>query len=214
VGPHVAQVWTAITQPGPETNLIAKSLKMKQGQDEWGCDGPFLAHLSFKAFVLAGTDTSSPKIELFWLAKRILSTEVQSTDRFDASGQLNRAPVAALSAGIDQVKRAWPWALAPSYKKIRRISQISYCQLRPYRETPANVLKRNSRGGGGGGLVSGWVWDLANVRGGPPKTNAGGLDFIRIPSAGSCQKTAGSRGCTGEVCFVFCNICVFPQSCD
>jgi hypothetical protein len=27
---------------------------------------------------------------------------------FDASGHLNRAPATALSAGIDQVKRAWP----------------------------------------------------------------------------------------------------------
>ena len=36
-----AQVWTAITQPRPKTNLIARSLKMKQGQDEWGRDEPY-----------------------------------------------------------------------------------------------------------------------------------------------------------------------------
>jgi hypothetical protein len=42
-----AQVWTAITQPRPKTNLIARSLKMKQGQDEWGRDEPYSRPLGF-----------------------------------------------------------------------------------------------------------------------------------------------------------------------
>ena len=104
-----AQVWTAITQPRPKTNLIARSLKMKQGQDEWGRDGPYSRPSQFQRIRPRRVQTyRQPKIELFWLAKRILSTEVLSTDRFDGSGHLNRAPATALSAGIDQVKRAWP----------------------------------------------------------------------------------------------------------
>ena len=43
-----AQVWTAITQPRPKTNLIARSLKMKQGQDEWGRDGPYSRPFQFQ----------------------------------------------------------------------------------------------------------------------------------------------------------------------
>ena len=43
-----AQVSTAITQPGIETNLIARSLKMKQGQDEWGRDGPYSRPFQFQ----------------------------------------------------------------------------------------------------------------------------------------------------------------------
>ena len=107
---------------------------MKQGQDEWGRDGPYSRPSQFQRVRPRRVQTyRQPKTELFWLAKRILSTEVLSTDRFDASGHLNRAPAAALSAGIDQVKRAWPaWlpglGFGTKCKKIRRISQISYCQ--------------------------------------------------------------------------------------
>jgi hypothetical protein len=31
----------------PKTNLIARSLKMKQGQDEWGRDEPYSRPLGF-----------------------------------------------------------------------------------------------------------------------------------------------------------------------
>ena len=118
-----AQVLTAITQPRPKTNLIARSLKMKQGQDEWGRDGPYSRPSQFQRIRPRRVQTyRQPKRWEPPAKKVILSTEVQSTDRFDASGRLNRAPVAALSAGIDQVKRAWPpgfraWTLAPSAKK-------------------------------------------------------------------------------------------------
>ena len=104
-----AQVSTAITQPGIETNLIARSLKMKQGQDEWGRDGPYSRPSQFQRIRPRRVQTyRQPKRWEPPAKKVILSTEVQSTDRFDASGRLNRAPAAALSAGIDQVKRAWP----------------------------------------------------------------------------------------------------------
>jgi hypothetical protein len=106
-----------------------------------------LGHFSFKEFVLAGTDISPTKNRTFLV---IWSTKELSTDRFGASGHQNRAPATALSAGIGQVKRAWP-AWLPGFdfgtkcKKIRRTSQTSYCHWSTNGRTLAVVYIRHAR---------------------------------------------------------------------
>jgi hypothetical protein len=92
-----------------------------------------LAHLSFNSCPTHGYRHIANQTSNFFGWQSVFCRQ-RSYQRIDlASGHLNRAPAAALSAGIDQVKRAWPaWLpgldFGTTCKQIRRISQISYCQ--------------------------------------------------------------------------------------
>ena len=127
-----AQVWTAITQPGLGTNLIARSLKMKQGQDEWGRDGPYSRPFQFQRIRPRGyRHIANQKSNYFWQKKylidhacfngsiwRIGAPESGPGDRAERGDRASQTGLAGLASGL---------GLGTKCKKIRRISQISLC---------------------------------------------------------------------------------------